>query len=86
MRAGISVVDMGTGMWCAIGILAALKRRHDTGRGGIVDTSLFETALGWTAYYNADAQVTGAPPERHGSGVRGSSGTYWTWSKPACRP
>ncbi len=71
VRAGISVIDMGTGMWCAIGILAALKRRQDTGKGGIVDTSLFETALGWTAYYSADVQVTGEAPSRHGSGVRG---------------
>ena len=71
VRAGISVVDMGTGMWCAIGILAALNRRHDTGRGGVIDTSLFETALGWTAYYNTDVQVTGETPKRHGSGVRG---------------
>lgn len=71
VRAGISVVDMGTGMWCAIGILAALNRRHLTGTGGVVDASLFETALGWTAYYNADVQVTGEPPKRHGSGVRG---------------
>lgn len=71
VRAGISVVDMGTGMWCAIGILAALNRRHLTGTGGVIDASLFETALGWTAYYNADVQVTGEPPKRHGSGVRG---------------
>ncbi len=71
VRAGISVVDMGTGMWCAIGILAALNRRRDTGKGGVVDTSLYETALGWTAYYNADVQVTGEAPKRRGSGVRG---------------
>ena len=71
VRAGISVVDMGTGMWCAIGILAALNRRHGTGVGGVIDTSLFETALGWTAYYNMDVQVTGEAPQRHGSGVRG---------------
>ena len=71
VRAGVSIVDMGTGMWCAIGILAALNRRRESGRGGVVDTSLFETALGWTAYYNVDVQVTGKAPQRHGSGVRG---------------
>ena len=67
VRAGVSVIDMGTGMWCAIGILAALNRRHETGTGGMIDTSLFETALAWTAYYNMDVQVTGQAPQRHGS-------------------
>jgi crotonobetainyl-CoA:carnitine CoA-transferase CaiB-like acyl-CoA transferase len=71
VRAGISVIDMGTGMWCAIGILAALFRRTLTGKGGVVDASLFETALGWMAYYAADYQATGKPPVRLGSGVRG---------------
>jgi len=71
VRAGVSVIDMGTGMWCAIGILAALNRRHATGEGGMVDASLFETALAWTTYYNLDVQVTGETPAKHGSGVRG---------------
>jgi crotonobetainyl-CoA:carnitine CoA-transferase CaiB-like acyl-CoA transferase len=71
VRAGISVIDMGTGMWCAIGILAALNRRHATGEGEEIDASLFETALAWTTYYNLDVQVTGRSPVRHGSGVRG---------------
>ncbi len=71
VRAGISVIDMGTGMWCAIGILAALFRRTLTNRGGIVDASLFETALGWMTFYAADFQATGKLPKRLGSGVRG---------------
>ncbi len=71
VRAGISVIDMGTGMWCAIGILAALFRRSMTGAGGVVDASLFETALGWMTFYAADFQATGKLPARLGSGVRG---------------
>lgn len=46
-RVGVSVVDIGTAMWVAIGALAALQRRQLTGRGGIVNASLLETALGW---------------------------------------
>jgi formyl-CoA transferase len=46
-RMGASVVDMGTGMWTVIGALAALQRRARTGRGGVINTSLFETALVW---------------------------------------
>ena len=71
VRCGISVIDMGTGMWCAIGILAALQRRGATGQGGIVDASLLETALAWNAFYAADYQVTGIVPKRFGTGVRG---------------
>ncbi len=71
VRAGVSIIDMGTGMWCAIGILAALNRRNLTGKGGVIDTSLYETALGWSAYYTVDVQVTGVSPKRCGSGVRG---------------
>jgi crotonobetainyl-CoA:carnitine CoA-transferase CaiB-like acyl-CoA transferase len=46
-RLPISAVDMGTGMWTVIGLLAALRRREATGRGCVVRTSLFATALGW---------------------------------------
>ncbi len=71
VRCGISVIDMGTGMWCAIGILSALFRRGVTNKGGIVDTALFETAVQWMTWFSADFQVTGELPRRHGSGVRG---------------
>jgi crotonobetainyl-CoA:carnitine CoA-transferase CaiB-like acyl-CoA transferase len=47
VRVGCSIVDQGAGMWAALGILAALNRRHVTGEGCHVSTSLFETAIGW---------------------------------------
>ena len=46
-RFGAPVLDLGTGMWAAMGVLAALHQRQRTGRGAVVDASLFETALGW---------------------------------------
>ncbi|MBF0279778.1 MAG: CoA transferase [SAR324 cluster bacterium] len=70
-RCGVSVIDMGTGMWCAMGILAALNRRNSTGRGGVVDTSLFETAMAWMTFYGLDYQVTGEVPQGRGTGIRG---------------
>jgi formyl-CoA transferase len=48
-RLPISAVDLGTGMWAVIGILTALRRRERTGRGCVVQTSLFDTAMGWLA-------------------------------------
>lgn len=47
VRVGPAVVDIGSGMWAVIGILAALHRRRLTGQGCVVDTSLYETAVAW---------------------------------------
>ena len=49
VRVGPSIVDMGTGMWAVIGVLTMLLARRDTGRGGIVGVSLFETAATWVS-------------------------------------
>jgi formyl-CoA transferase len=46
-RLPISAVDLGTGMWTIIGLLAALRRRDATGRGCVVRTSLFDTSMAW---------------------------------------
>jgi formyl-CoA transferase len=71
MRAGASLCDQGSGMWAVIGALALLQRRQTTGRGGIVGTSLLETALSWTAQ-KADALANeGRQPDRHRSGHPG---------------
>ena len=52
-RVGMQVLDLGTGVWAALGCLAALQLRGHTGQGCIVDTSLFETGLGWMAQHFA---------------------------------
>lgn len=43
--AGVSVADLAAGAHLAQGILAALVRRGETGRGGRVEVSLMESAL-----------------------------------------
>ena len=67
-RVGMQVLDLGTGVWAALGCIAALYRRQATGRGGVVDTSLFETALGWLGVHLAGFKATGQQPARHRSG------------------
>ena len=68
MRSGASVCDQGSGMWAVIGALALLQRRQHTGRGGVVQTSLLETALVWNGQ-KADAYVNeGRLPKRDRSG------------------
>ena len=45
-RVGGSVVDVGTGILTALGILAALRERDKTGKGTHVEASLLATSLG----------------------------------------
>jgi crotonobetainyl-CoA:carnitine CoA-transferase CaiB-like acyl-CoA transferase len=68
IRMGTSVVDFGTGMWTAIAALAALRQRDHTGRGCVIETSLFETALFWLCNTFAQYTVSGQVPERHPTG------------------
>ncbi len=69
VRVPASIVDMGAGMWSVIGILAALQERGHTGKGGVVDTSLYETGLSWMSIYLAGFLANREIPARHGSGV-----------------
>ena len=69
VRAGTSIVDMATGMWSVIGALAALLQRQTSGEGATIDTSLYETALGWMCYHAANFQASGELPKRQGSGA-----------------
>ena len=69
VRTGTSIIDMGTGMWVAMGVLTALLRRGESGRGGVVDTSLFETALGWMSYFLPIWTFSGKVPGKVGSGT-----------------
>ncbi len=71
VRVNTSIMDMGCGMWSVVGILAALLRRTATGRGCIVDASLFETALAWMTTHAATYQASRELPKRAGSGTTG---------------
>jgi crotonobetainyl-CoA:carnitine CoA-transferase CaiB-like acyl-CoA transferase len=71
VRVGPSIVDLGTGMWAVIGMLTALNRRRDSGRGGVIDVSLFETAATWMSLLVANYQASGELPTRLGSGAIG---------------
>ncbi len=69
VRTGTSIIDMGTGMWLAMAVITALLRRGETGRGGVVDTSLYETALGWMGYFLPIWTFSGKVPGKAGSGT-----------------
>jgi len=68
-RVGTSIVDMGTGMWAALGVLAGLRQREATGRAVEVTTALFETALMWVSYHLMSYLGSGEVPQPQGSGT-----------------
>ena len=71
VRVGASIVDMGTGMWSVIGALTALHERHTTGRGRVVDVSLFETASCWVSLLASQFLASGQLAGKQGSGAPG---------------
>ncbi len=69
VRVGVSLVDMGSGMWAVIGLLAALFERNKHGNGAQIATSLFETGLAWMTIPLAAHAVAGEVRKPHGSGL-----------------
>jgi formyl-CoA transferase/CoA:oxalate CoA-transferase len=63
VRVGASIVDQGTGLWAALGILAALS----AGGGRTVDVSLFESAVALLPYHVTSYLASGDVPGRHGT-------------------
>ncbi len=68
LRAGTSVNDIMGGMFGAIGAMAALAQRTQTGKGQEVQSALFENNVFLVAQHMMQYQVTGKPaapmPER----------------------
>jgi formyl-CoA transferase len=81
-----AINDTATGMWCVIGALAALKQRDRTGRGCVVDTSLFESAVGWVQGPLNNYNATGKLPARHGaaSATLAPYQIFQTADRPIC--
>jgi crotonobetainyl-CoA:carnitine CoA-transferase CaiB-like acyl-CoA transferase len=69
VRVTVSLIDIATAMWSVIGILAALQERGRTGRGGVVDTSLYEATLAWMSLPISAYLASGEIPKRYGSGI-----------------
>lgn len=69
VRVGVSLIDMGTGMWAALGILSALMQRARTGAGTLVEASLMDTGINWMAVFIASFRATGRLPRKLGSAM-----------------
>ena len=67
VRVGVSLIDLGTGVWAALGVVSALYERRATGVGRTLDVSLYETALSLLSYQLVGYLGTGVVPGREGS-------------------
>ena len=66
-RAGVPVADIFTGVYSAVGILAALAEREKTSRGCLVDTALVDSQVGVLANQALNFLVSGQVPKRIGN-------------------
>src|SRR6516162_3644412 len=62
-----AIGDSGTGMHMAIGILAALQQRHQTGKGQHVEVSMQDAVVNLIRVSLRDHQRFGRPMPRHGN-------------------
>jgi crotonobetainyl-CoA:carnitine CoA-transferase CaiB-like acyl-CoA transferase len=67
VRVGVPIIDLGTGMWAAIGIVGAVPRRAATGEGAVIETALFDTAMGWMSLAFSELLNYQRAPKRMGT-------------------
>lgn len=67
IRSGVSILDMGTGVWTALGVVAALLERQHSGKGQRVDSSLFQSGIMLMSYHLLYRQFAGVNPQPQGS-------------------
>ncbi len=66
-RAGISVFDVMAGLHATIGVLSALHKRHETGRGQHVEVNLLSSALSGLVNHSSAYVAGGVVPLRMGN-------------------
>lgn len=63
-RVPVSLIDQGSAMWGALGVVSAILQRQTTNEGCFVSTSLYETGVFWSNYHVLSTQLTGENPEK----------------------
>ena len=67
-KLGVAIVDVCTGQYAAMTILAALNARNNTKQGQRIDLSLYNTSLSMLINVAANYLVGNQEPERYGNG------------------
>src|SRR5499427_251867 len=68
LRCGLPLADLGTGLFAAIGILAAVVEKQRTGRGQLVDVAMFDAMAGLLTQHAGRYFMTGELAGRPGNG------------------
>src|SRR5262249_14177870 len=66
-KVGGPIVDMMTGMYAAVAVLAALARRDRTGQGDTIDLAMLDVQAGFLANQGMNYLLTGKTPRRTGN-------------------
>ena len=73
VKVGVPICDLTAALYGAYAVLAALLSRAGTGRGQLIDVSLFEAGVSLAVWEAAAYWTTGQVPERLGSAHRASA-------------
>lgn len=65
-KVGVSITDLTSSMYAAVAVLGALYEREKTGRGQVIDISMFESAVSWLGYFPHHYWHKGEEPQRVG--------------------
>lgn len=66
-KVGVPIVDIMTGMYAAVAVLAALEHRHNSGRGDFIDMALLDVQVAFLANQAMNYLLTGEAPVRNGN-------------------
>ncbi|NVK62402.1 MAG: CoA transferase [Rhodobacteraceae bacterium] len=66
-KVGVPIIDIMTGMYTAIGALAALANRDQTGKGDHIDLAMLDVSVAMLANQAMNYLVSGQKPERRGN-------------------
>ena len=66
-KVGVPIVDLMTGMYTAVSVLAALARRNETGVGGTIDIAMLDVQVATLSNQAMNYLVSGKVPRRNGN-------------------
>jgi CoA:oxalate CoA-transferase len=67
MRAGAPITDLVAGLYCAFGVVNAIRAREFTGRGQRVEAAMVNGMVSMLAYLGSEYLSTGRSPQRNGN-------------------
>jgi len=70
VKVGVPLTDLGAGLFALVGVLAALHKRTETGRGQHIDTSLVDAGLALSVWEATEYFTTGQVPGPLGTAHR----------------